>query len=181
MRKYKKYSPVIETDCSMNILCKHIEDLEFNISYRNTSDSIIQKFYDKDFKCDDKILFKIYQLYREFKSTKGYKGVEALIENEGIKDEETTEIIKDIMYGIKDNIRERMDALVSSSSELFNYLVKMCEKYNIKNYDVLWDILKEDIIDVIPSANTYVVKESLDGEEYLGKRYIIEEKKSDSI
>lgn len=181
LRKYKKYSPVVETDCSMNILCKHIEDLEFNISYRNTSDSIIQKFYDKDFKCDDKILFKIYQLYREFKSTKGYKGVEALIENEGIKDEETTEIIKDIMYGIKDNIRERMDALVSSSSELFNYLVKMCEKYNIKNYDVLWDILKEDIIDVIPSANTYVVKESLDGEEYLGKRYIIEEKKSDSI
>ena len=52
---------------------------------------------------------------------------------------------------------------------------------DIKNYDVLWDILKEDIIDVIPSANTYVVKESLDGEEYLGKRYIIEEKKSDSI
>ena len=39
-------------------------------------------------------------------------------------------------------------------------LDKLTIKSNIKNYDVLWDILKEDIIDVIPSANTYVVKES---------------------
>lgn len=175
LRKYKKYSPVIETDCLMNQLCKSIEDLEFEIAYNKNVPSLIQNFKDKDFKADDKILFKIYQLYKEYKSTKKYKGVEAMIENEGIKDEETVEIVKEIMYGLKDIIRERMNDLVSSSKDLFNYLIIMCEKYNIKDYEIVWDIMKEDIIDSIPYGNNFYVVEDTDGIEYLGKRYVIKE------
>ena len=58
LRKYKKYSPVVETDCIMNILCKYIESLEFDIAYRSNAPSLIQDFYDNDFEPDDKILFK---------------------------------------------------------------------------------------------------------------------------
>ena len=175
LRKYKKYSPVIETDCLMNQLCKSIEDLEFEIAYNKNVPSLIQNFKDKNFKIDDKILFKIYQLYKEYKSTKKYKGVEAIIENEGIKDEETIEIVKEIMYGLKDIIRERMNDLVSSSKDLFNYLITMCEKYDIKDYEIVWDIMKEDIIDSIPYGHNFYVVEDENGLEYLGKRYTIKE------
>jgi len=175
LRRYKKYSPVIETNCLMNVLCKDIEDLEFDIAYKKNNNSLIQNFKDKDFKIDESILFKIYQLYKEYKSTKSFKGVETLIENEGIKDEDTAEIIKDIMYGVKDNIRDRMNNILSSTKDLYNYLVCMCEKYNLKDYDIVWEILKDDILDVIPYGEKITLEEDENGFEYLGKKYLIRE------
>ena len=175
LRRYKKYSPVIETNCLMNILCKDLEDLEFDIAYKKTNNSLIQNFKDQNFSVDEDILFKIYQLYKEYKSTKSFKGVETLIENEGIKDEDTAEIIKDIMYGVKDNIRDRMNNILSSTKDLYNYLVCMCEKYNLKDYDIVWEILKDDIIDIIPYGEKISIIEDENGFEYLGKKYSVRE------
>lgn len=174
LRRYKKYSPVIETDCLMNKLCKQIEDVEFDISFRNNKESLIQKFKDENFEIDNDILFKIYQLFKEYKSTKSFRGVEAIIENEGIKDSDTDDIIKNIMYGVKDIIRERMNNLVSSSHDLYNYLVAMCERYNIKDMGVIWEIMKDDIVDVIPYGEKITIVEDNDGEEYLGKKYVMQ-------
>lgn len=44
IRKYRKYSPVLETPCIMNILCKDVENTEFDIKYRKNAKSLLYQF-----------------------------------------------------------------------------------------------------------------------------------------
>ena len=64
--------------------------------------------------------------------------------------------------------------LFTSSQELFNHLVVVCERNNW-SYDCIWDIVGEDIIDIIPYGSTKVIVEDKNGFEYLGNRYKVEE------
>lgn len=173
LKSYKRYSPVLETNCIMNLLCKDFEDIEFEIAYRSKAISIIQEFRDKDFNVDERIYNEILRLYKEFKSTKSFRGVKTLVERENITDEDTLEIINNLMYGVKDEVREKMYGLVSSTRELFNYLVVLCERQGYKDFDIVWQILKDDIIDIIPYGEKLFIEESQCGQEYLGRKYIL--------
>ena len=77
------------------------------------------------------------------------------------------------MYGAKDEVREKMYGLVSSTKELFNYLIVLCERQGYQDYDIVWQILKDDIIDIIPYGEKLLVQEEQRGQEYLGKKYIL--------
>ena len=52
----------------------------------------------------------------------------------------------------------------------------MCERNNW-SCDCIWDIVGDDIVDIIPYGNTQVVVEDADGFEYLGRNYKLEEVK----
>lgn len=173
LKSYKRYSPVLETKCLMNIMCKDFEDMEFDIVYRNKTDSLIQNYKDDNFAIDEDIYNKIFTLYKEFKSTKSFVGVKTLIEKEDISDEDTIEIINNLMYGAKDDVREKMYELVSSTKGLFNYLIVLCERQGYKDYDIVWQILKDDIIDIIPYGEKLFVEENQTGQEYLGRKYTL--------
>ena len=175
IRKYRKYSPVLETDCIMNILCKEIENIEFDIKYKPNCVSLLPNFADRS-NIDNNKLDNLTDIYKEYKAQKKYKGIETMVNNEGIQDDDMNEILKNILYANKDEYKDKMLELFTSSQELFNHLVVMCENYNW-SYDCIWDIIGDDIIDIIPYGKTQVVVENENGFEYLGHHYSLEEVK----
>ena len=175
LRKYRKYSPVLETDCVMNILCKEIENVEFDIKYKPNCTSLLPKFADRTEIDEDKIV-KLIELYKGYKAQRKYKGIEALVDNEGIQDDDMNEILREVLYANRDEYKNNMLDLFTSSKELFNHLVVMCERNNW-SCDCIWDIVGDDIVDIIPYGNTQVVVEDADGFEYLGRNYKLEEVK----
>ena len=99
-----------------------------------------------------------------------------MVDNEGIQDNDMNEILKNILYANKDEYKDKMLELFTSSQELFNHLIVMCENHNW-SYDCIWDIIGDDIIDIIPYGKTKVVIEDENGFEYLGHHYSLEEVK----
>ena len=173
IRKYRKYSPVLETDCIMNILCKEIENMEFDIKYKPNCVSLLPEFAD-EVDVDEEKMQSLTSIYKKYKAQKKYKGIEALVDNEGIQDDDMNEILRNVLYANRDEYKNEMVELFTSSKELFNYLIVMCDRNNW-SYDCIWDIVGEDIIDIIPYGDTKVVVEKEDGFEYLGHFYGLEE------
>ena len=175
IRKYRKYSPVLETDCIMNILCKEIENMEFDIKYKPNCVSLLPEFAE-EIDVDEEKMQSLTSIYKKYKAQKKYKGIEALVDNEGIQDDDMNEILRNVLYANRDEYKNEMVELFTSSKELFNYLIVMCDRNNW-SYDCIWDIVGEDIIDIIPYGDTKVVVEKEDGFEYLGHFYGLEEVK----
>nr|DAG31504.1 MAG TPA: RNA dependent RNA polymerase [Caudoviricetes sp.] len=173
LRKYRKYSPVLETECVMNILCKEIENIEFDIKYKPNCVSLLPEFTSRD-NIDETKINKLAEIYKEYKAQRKYKGIETLITNEGIQDEDMNDILKNVLYANRDEYKDTMLELFTSSQELFNHLVVVCERNNW-SYDCIWDIVGDDIIDIIPYGSTKVIVEDKNGFEYLGNRYRVEE------
>lgn len=175
IRKYRKYSPVLETDCIMNILCKEVENMEFDIKYKPNCVSLLPEFAEK-IDVDEEKMQSLTDIYKKYKAQKKYKGIEALVDNEGIQDDDMNEILRNVLYANRDEYKNEMVELFTSSKELFNYLIIMCDRNNW-SYDCIWDIVGEDIIDIIPYGDTKVIVEKEDGFEYLGHFYGLEEVK----
>ena len=175
IRKYRKYSPVLETDCIMNILCKEIENMEFDIKYKPNCVSLLPEFAEK-IDVNEEKMQSLTSIYKKYKAQKKYKGIEALVDNEGIQDDDMNEILRNVLYANRDEYKNEMVELFTSSKELFNYLIVMCDRNNW-SYDCIWDIVGEDIIDIIPYGDTKVIVEKEDGFEYLGHFYGLEEVK----
>lgn len=172
IRKYRKYSPVLETDCVMNNLCKEIENIEFDVKYRPNATSMLPMFANLT-DIDECKIDKLLSIYKEYKAQKKYKGIETIIENEGIQDDDVNDLLKTVLYAHKDECRDKMFDLFDTTFSLFNHLVFMCQKYNW-SYDCIWDIIGDDIIDIIPYGNSQVI---VDGNsfEYLGHYYDLRE------
>ena len=175
LRKYRKYSPVLETDCIMNLLCKEIENVEFDIKYKPNCVSLLPEFAE-DIEVEEDKMARLEQIYKEYKAQRKYKGIEALVDNEGIQDDDMNEILKNVLYANRDEYKNEMLELFTSSKELFNHLVVLCER-NGWSYDCIWDIIGDDIIDIIPYGKSQVVVEDENGFEYLGHHYSLEEVK----
>lgn len=174
IRKYRKYSPVLETDCVMNNLCKEIENVEFDIKYKPNTISILPLFADLTNIEEEKIV-ELVMLYKEYKAHRKYKGLEAMVENEGIQDEDMTEILRNVLYANRDEIKDKMVELFSGHyKNLFNHLVYMCQQFGW-SLDCIWDILGDDIIDIIPYGQNLVIVEDEGGFEYLGHHYALRE------
>lgn len=173
LRKYRKYSPVLETDCVMNILCKEFENIEFDIKYKPNETSLLPLFA-KNENIDEEKIEILTKLCKEYKAQRKYKGIEAIVINEGIQDDDMNEILKNVLYANKDDYKIKISELFTSSYELFNHLIVMCERNNI-SYDYIWDIMDESIVDIIPYGSTKIVVDDETGFEYLGKHYSLNE------
>lgn len=173
IRKYRKYSPVLETDCVMNNLCKSVENADSDIKYKPTKVSVLGDFADYS-EIDEDKLNKLMDICKTYKSEKQYKGFATMVENEGIADDDISEIMNQILYGHKDKYREQIKEIFSNSKELFNHLMMMCQRKNM-NHDIVWDILGDDILDIIPVSNPTILVEKENGIEYLGNKYDLQE------
>ena len=99
-----------------------------------------------------------------------------MIDNEGINDDDMNDLVKNIAYSHKDECKRKMYEIFSSSRELFEYLIEMCKRNNF-DYDFIWDVLEEDIIDMIPSGDSLIIIDDKQGNDYLGRTYKLKEVK----
>ena len=57
IRRYHKFSPVISTNCTMNILCRDFESIDFDIQWGKTEQSMLPHYDLDEFKFNPEIKF----------------------------------------------------------------------------------------------------------------------------
>lgn len=171
IRRYQKYSPLIVSNCVMNILCKHFEDIDFDIKFRRDGKNLLPLYEDCGYICDDEILKIFRTAYREFNNKKNVKMLDDLFA------EHSAGTSKDVYFTIRDylrdEIRSKVYALGLSSQETMFYIGCLSKEYSKFNWSFAWDVLGDNVIDVVEYGDSYVPVRTTDedGIEYLGSKY----------
>lgn len=181
VRRYHKFSPLINSNCTMNILCREFEDIDFNIQYDKENINMLPTF-EGEYECDEQKLLKIRDLYRKYSNRKAVVYLNNIY-TEG-QNEEYEEVKFGILDAVRDGIREELEELGLSPRETLFYIGQLSKKYAKFNWSFAWDILGDSILDCIEYGETWAPVEDEEGEEYLGKRYSlkkIERKKKEEV
>lgn len=178
---YKRFLPVIDSNSVMNMLCKYIEDIDFNIKEKLKVNGLknIYKFYMNDSISKNKNTYqKVLKEYASF--MKELKDLNSMGINENPEKNKYDEDSGRIASTIYDAFRDRMFKICSNASELVNYLVEIfyCE-YKSSNKDILWNSFGKYIFNNVKSKNNNPILFPTPNDNgdivYLNKRYKLEE------
>jgi len=181
IKKADYFSPILDTPCTMNKICHKIEKLEREISYnKDFYTSVLPDFNKNLHIINDEKLNLIGEIYKEYKARRKFSYVKELMRDTVQKDEFAEYIntmTKSLIYEYKNKC---IDSISSETMEIYEYFMALASQYNSNNkqfdYSIVWDLLDNDILTIIPKENSIMYIESPDGKEYLGKKYkVLEE------
>lgn len=176
MDEFYRRSPVIESDCVMNKICKRIESVDFEIKKLLKIDDeldIHESFMNKDIEFNQTTYKKVKKEYSKFNSM-----VRSEMSNsqEIIKTTYDENIAQDINV-IREKLKVELLKVCSNEKELMNYVIYMFYVDNkASNKDVMWSIFGEEIVQnlVNEKGHLYLPIQDDDGEiEYLNKKYTV--------
>ena len=183
IRRYHKFSPVISTNCTMNILCRDFESIDFDIQWGKSEQSMLPHYDLDEFKFNSEILKKIRTLYQKWNNKKAIAYVENLYTNE--EDAEYRECRFSVIDAIRNSIQSEYIELGLKPMEGLTYIAALAQSYAKFNWGFAWDLLENAILDCIDENDALAPVECSEGEEYLGRKYILKnipkEKKHYSI
>lgn len=168
---YRK-SPVIESDCTMNKICRRIESIDFEIK-KLLKDDGIKDIH--DLFISDSIQFNKNTYNKIKKEIKNYNSsVRQIMVSFDYEDEK--EKLNEI--NIKQNtFKDKLFGLCSNETELINYIVHYYYIDNVKsNKDLMWSLFGDEIVDeLIRNTNQITIPvTSPNGElDYLNETYEI--------
>lgn len=170
INNFNKYNPLLETNGSMNKVCKHMEqnckELKNYIKNLKTEDCF-ELYFNKNIELDKE---KVELMEIKFKEYLDYKKKQLLNNSDNSYLSYIKELQSEIYY-ISSDIRE-----------LANLAIYVC--YNLypnKPKDFAWDVCGDGIIEnLFENKNNYEISiptEDVNGDlEYLGKKYSIKTK-----
>ena len=182
--EFYRRSPVIESDCVMNKICRKMESVDFGIRelLKVEDDNGLHKlFLNETIDFNEDIFKEVISSYKTYQSE--IRGLIITAESEGKN-------AKDIEVQVKTNLtqnafKEKLNVLCSNSKELTNYIVKMFyEEHPSYNKDVMWSLFGKEITDNIMDKISTIKVPCLDEEgelEYLNNYYSIKEVLVDDI
>lgn len=171
IRRYHKFSPVISTNCTMNILCRDFESIDFDIQWGKTEQSMLPHYDLDEFKFNPDILKKIRTLYQKWNNKKAISYVETLYTNED--DIEYRENRFSVIDAIRNSIQGEYIELGLKPMEGLTYIAALAQSYAKFNWGFAWELLDTAILDCIDENDALAPVECDNGEEYLGKKYIL--------
>lgn len=169
VKRYHKFSPLINSNCSMNLLCRELEAVDFDIQYAKDNNSMLP--WIEDFEIDENVLKVFRNMYRKYSNKKALSYVNYVYTN--CSDEDYKEMRFGVMDAIRDEIQEEFWSLGLTPMEGLTYIKALSNSYNKFNWSFAWDLLQESILGCIEEQNALAPVESPDGEEYLGHKYIL--------
>ena len=181
IRKYQKYSPLITADCTMNVLCRAIEDVDFDIKFAKDSNNVklpkiskLPTFEDKYGSVfDPSRLAAVKKMYQRYNTRKQIKQLSILIDNlpQSTSSEDFIEIRHNMFEAFIADLQSELVNMQMDGSEFLFYISRLAPTYNNFNYGFAWDVLEDQIISLIPQGHTYCPIRDPEGEEYLGNTY----------
>ena len=181
IRKYQKYSPLITADCTMNVLCRAIEDVDFDIKFAKDANNVrlpkVSKLptYEEKYGAtfDPSRLALVKKMYQRYNSRKQIKQLSILIDNipQSASSEDFLEIRHNMFEAFIAELQSELVANHMDGSEFLFYVSRLAPTYNNFNYGFAWDVLEDQIISLIPQGHTYCPVRDPNGEEYLGNTY----------
>lgn len=168
---YNKFNPLLDSDCIMNNICKHMEEsikeIKLNVS-QSVPEYIFDILYNKDIEITEEQInkmIKVYKSYRKSQSKSNNIEIVSVDENGDIVlVRENDAKFLDFDY-ISDDIQRLANLAV-----YVNYYL-----YPKSNKNFCWDIFGEGIIlNIYDNSNKefYIPLQNSDGDiKYMGKRY----------
>lgn len=171
VKKYHKFLPLINTNCTMNILCRDIESMDFDIKYNKNSVSMLPYYDLNSYQIIPEKLKTIRDMYRKYCNKKAITYINTIYE--GMEEED----YKDIRFGYLDIIKEELQTeyinLELTPMETLTYIKALSQSYAKFNWDFAWQLLGDDILDCIEEKQTYAPVEDENGKEFLGRKYLL--------
>lgn len=168
VRQYQKFSPVLETNCVMNILCKYIESCDFDIKFNPNTKSILPSFKGNS-EINEDYLLQIMEIYHEYKTKKHFNIKTMFVDDDIMDDSDLEGILNTIYTEVKEDCINKCSLVCENQNILFDHLIELYEKNKI-NMDFIWDMMDDCILDMIPYNNPVIAIQSVEGENYLGTK-----------
>lgn len=176
LNDFKYNSPVIESDCVMNKICRRIESIDFEIKNLLKMDNEdLHELFTTDADFDNEVYKKVVSLFKEYS-----KESHATISNAENTGKSKVDLeVKQQLDLVKENFKVKLLEVCSNSDELVNYLVKMFYvDHPSFSKDVMWTVFGEEITsNLMKNTETiHIPILDVDGEmEYLNNNYTIKE------
>lgn len=173
IRRYHRFSPLINTNCTMNLLCRKVEEIDFDIKYDKNCVSLLPHYDLSTFAIDELLLKQFRQMYQKYSNKKIISYINYLFVD--YDDDEFKEIRFDAIDAIKDEIKQELEDTNLSTMEALTYIKTLSLSYAKFNWAFAWDILGDRILDVIDESSALAPVENENGQEYLGHKYVLVE------
>ncbi|PAV30193.1 hypothetical protein CIL05_06920 [Virgibacillus profundi] len=171
---FEKYSPVNDSECVMNNLCRYIETVDFKIKNIVSKNEEVyhQLLMSSDFSGVDEDKYKkVVEVYSRYRSNvSSFAFLNSSSKKDGFDEEKYISII-----GHYEKFKKEMNEVCSNVVEAVDYLIYMFYVDEGKfNKDILWNIYGEQIYQNIKSNTKEIcvpVEDETGSFTYLNKRY----------
>ena len=190
LKRYQKFSPLLTTQCTMNRLCRMIEDIDFDIRFTRDRDgnrrpaphSMLPTFEAECADSYDPTKFMVVQeMYRTYSSRRSVAAITALNDitysNPGIHAEDIYEEYHRTSYdALITSLQTRLQDASITGEEFLFYCNRLAPRYKSFNWGFAWAVLGEQIVRLIPRGRSYCPIQDPDGEyTYLGLNYSLKD------
>lgn len=165
VNNYYERCPLIISDSSMNLTCKHIEELDFNLKKKiksKTAEINYEILKNPKIKYTKSQQLKILKTLKEF--NKWYSATSMVFPGEGVK----YNLLRDYFFEVENNA----DIIV-------NILVDYCYRDNKGNKELIWGFFSKEVFANIMENNKEPIMYPFQDEEgdieYLGKKFKLRE------
>jgi hypothetical protein len=178
---YYRFMPVINSDSVMNLLCRHIESIDFNIKQKikvNTNPDIYKLYLRNGITHDGDTFSVVLSEYKKFNKALNNMGNMGIFQNADSK--RYDESIGLSINGQYEEFKRRFNNICSNTYELVNYLVRIFYvEYKGSNKDLLWNTYGKYIFhNIKQNSKDKIFFPFPDDEgdiEYLNKKYSLKE------
>lgn len=180
LRNYYKYMPLFNSNCTMNNLARYVEDYEFkeNKSNKYFDYSCLMSNKDREFKKN--ICKQIQGIIHKFQ--RNYPILLKKIGHDrdwGIEDTDTLGSDRESFFdGFFDYYKNELMNILSNEEELVDYIIYVYyQQCKSADKTLLWELYSDIVLSNVKnnSDHYYKVVESEDGQEFFGKKFVLQE------
>ena len=178
INSYRRYLPLLNNNCIMNILSKYVEDMEFDNKWKNVIEGFdYHIFLSGKYEFDDiKLINSISKIIKDFNRSQKINMLNREYTLEVLDDEDD---FNDGMFNyLFEYYENKLLNLCSNKEKLSDYVVYVFyTMFNRHSKSLIWNIFGEEILKNVKSHSSIIsfpIKDE-NGIEYLGQKYILKE------
>lgn len=175
LKRYYNHSPLFNSKSTMNILCKYIEDFDFDFRFKKKTNNFDYTIYmtKKPKELDKKILEDMYFLVKEHIHIYSNMIKNFNISKDFLSEEESSENRSIMMDAFFDYFKMEILKITKNEEDAINYLVEVI--YNQKNGPkyFIWYCFGDELVKNVKknSKHRYSIVKDENGFDYFGRKY----------
>lgn len=190
VRRYRRDCPLIQSDCTMNRLCRAFESADLDIRYARNADGTrspdvsLLPTYEERFASnppDPSRLATVRSMYRDYCSRRQVRYLEETLSSPSLSAHSPDPIQRRrarsaAISMLMDSLRDRLADSGIPAEEFLYHCHCLSLSYARFNWGFAWDVLGEQLLPLIPQGRSFVpVRDPSGTFEYLGDRYSLSE------
>ena len=178
LKSYYNYSPLFNSDSSMNVLCKYIENIDFDAKYSKYKPNF-------DYSClmscgvedlDKRVLGRVTTLIKKYNAM--YRDITRNVQimSQTLNDDDFEDVRKMMYNSLFEDFSVDVVNVVGDHGNAVDYVVySMYEKVPSMQKSFLWRCFGDSVVKNIKSnsKHRYYLIEDKNGKEYFGKHYTL--------